>query len=195
MHNFKMSILKWLNSVLGFVSFINAVANSYLKQRINWSIWPCCQISKVSEASVFLNYSKRFPTASLRVDQRDVVCLVVAAGPTYDVSCTFSVFFLVDLFYFFESTACLLSTFALYFISVTCFQRQVYCVSFKFTIEIIFTYPARKYYRKNYFIGAMLGRKQLLYFMSLMQKGLLEGSQLHYFTNWQILLLFNDLVI
>ena len=86
-------------------------------------------------------------------------CLVVAAGPNFDVLCTFCDFFPVDLFYFFKSTAYLLSMFSSYFISVVCFQRQVYCVSFKFTTEIIFTCLAHEFYRKNDFIGTMRGRK------------------------------------
>lgn len=55
MHNFQMSFSKRPKSVLGFVVFINAVASGYLKQRINFSRWPCSQVSEVSYVNVFSN--------------------------------------------------------------------------------------------------------------------------------------------
>lgn len=67
--------------------------------------------------------------------------------------------FLGIYFTFFESTACLPSLFALCFIFVTCFQRQLYFLSFMFTIEMIVTYPACDFCRKIYFTGTTLSRK------------------------------------
>lgn len=70
MHKFKISVVRLLNIVLGIVSSIYVIVNNYLKQRINWSIRPCCHIYKVSDA---FSHPERFPTALLHEDQQYVV--------------------------------------------------------------------------------------------------------------------------
>lgn len=131
MHKFKISVVKFLNIVLGIVSFTNAIVNNYLKQGIIWSIWPCCHIYSVrckcflTQKSFQLHYFVKVKNMLLKVE----VCLVVAAvGPPF-MFLVFLLIFWARIYFIFQSTACLLSMFSLYFISVTCFQKKVSCLS------------------------------------------------------------------